>query len=89
MHPGDEEHPVRRLLYRRARALPGAFARHFGLTPGASKAVTVPVSGQPLPQLSITVDRADFVGAETTHPRLVAARIEQLAFIPAKGSRNQ
>jgi len=49
----------------------------------------VPISGHPLPQLSITVDRADFVGAETTHPRLVAARIEHLEFIPAKGSRNQ
>ena len=74
---------------RQVRLQAGPVRRRLDLTPGATKAVTVPVSGQPLPQLSITVDRADFVGAETTHPRLVAARIEQLEFIPAKGSRNQ
>jgi hypothetical protein len=67
----------------------GPVRRRLDLTPGASRAVSVPVSGHPVPQLSITVDRADYVGAETTHPRLVAARIEHLEFIPAKGSRNQ
>jgi hypothetical protein len=76
-------------LARQVRLQAGPVRRRIDLTPGASKAISVPVSGDPLPQLSITVDRADFVGAETTHPRLVAARIEHLEFIPAKGSRNQ
>jgi hypothetical protein len=31
----------------------------------------------------------DFVGAETTRPRLVAARVTALEFIPRAGSRNQ
>jgi hypothetical protein len=74
---------------RQVRLQAGPVRRRIALRPGASKAATVPVSGHPLPQLSITVDRADFVGAETTRPRLVAARIERLEFIPAKGSRNQ
>jgi hypothetical protein len=31
----------------------------------------------------------DFIGAETTRPRLVAARVTALEFIPKAGSRNQ
>ena len=51
---------------RQVRLQAGPVRRRIDLTPGASKAVSVPVSGHPLPQLSITVDRADFVGAKTT-----------------------
>jgi hypothetical protein len=76
-------------LARQVRLEAGPVERRIELAAGPSKTVTVPVSGYPLPQLSITVDRADFVGAETTRPRLVAARVTALEFIPKAGSRNQ
>jgi hypothetical protein len=43
--------------------------------------------GRPLPPLWIRVDRADFIDGETPRPRLVAARVVQLDFVPHKGSR--
>jgi hypothetical protein len=73
------------------------------LRPGATITLRLPVSGRPLPELSIRVDRADFVGADTARPRLVAARVNHLRFVsevgearlkpgtakgPVKGSRN-
>jgi hypothetical protein len=76
-------------LARRVRLVAGHVKRRIELAAGSSKTVTLPVSGQPLPQLTITVDRADFIGAETTRPRLVAARVTALEFIPKAGSRNQ
>ncbi|MFL5973288.1 MAG: ArnT family glycosyltransferase [Gaiellaceae bacterium] len=76
-------------LARQVRLEAGHLKRRIELAPGTSKTVTLPVSGHPLPQLTITVDRADFVGAETTRPRLVAARVMALEFIPGAGSRNQ
>jgi hypothetical protein len=48
----------------------------------------VPVSGRPLPELGIRIERADFVDAESPRPRLVAARVKTLEFVPHKGSRN-
>src|SRR5918995_3431958 len=76
-------------LARRVRLVAGPVKRRIELAAGSSKTVTLPLSGQPLPPLTITVDRADFIGAETTRPRLVAAPVTALEFIPKAGSRNQ
>jgi hypothetical protein len=91
---------------RRARlveAEAGPVQRRVLLRPGASITLRVPVSGRPLPELGIRIDRADFVGADTARPRLVAARVNTLRFVsevggarlkpgtprtPVKGSRN-
>ena len=43
--------------------------------------IRIPVSGRPLPPLSIRIERADLIDAETIRPRLVGARITALAFI--------
>jgi hypothetical protein len=66
----------------------GAVRRRGVLEPGRTLTLRVPVSGRPLPELAIRIERADFVGADTPKPRLVAARVLGLEFIPAKGSRN-
>jgi hypothetical protein len=76
-------------LARQVRLEAGPVKRRVELAPGSSKTVTVPISGHPLPQLLITVDRADFIDESTTRPRLVAARVTALEFIPKAGSRNQ
>jgi hypothetical protein len=65
----------------------GPVNRRAVLRPGASVTLRVPVSGRPLPELAIRIDRADFVGAESTRPRLVAARVTGLRFVPHKRSR--
>ena len=68
---------------RRARVVEveaGPVRRRALLRPGASVSLRVPVSGHPLPELGIRIDRADFVDAATPHPRLVAARVETLEF---------
>jgi hypothetical protein len=62
--------------------------RFATLRPGRSLTVEIPVTVRPVPPLAIRIDRADFVDAETTRPRLVGARVEALEFVPAKGSRN-
>jgi hypothetical protein len=41
-----------------------------------------------VPELAIRIDRADFIDASKPKPRLVGARVEQLEFVPRKGSRN-
>jgi hypothetical protein len=66
----------------------GPVRRRALLRPGDSVSLRVPVSGHPLPELGIRIDRADFVGAESARPRLVAARVHQLHFAADKGSRN-
>ena len=81
----------------------GAMRRRAVLRPGGSVSLRVPVSGRPLPELAIRIDRADFQDAETARPRLVAARVNELRFVaevggarlkpgtarePVKGSRN-
>ena len=67
----------------------GPLQRRIELAPGVSETVNVPVSGYPLPELAIRLDRADFVGAGTTRPRLVGARIERLEFVAGRRSRNR
>lgn len=66
----------------------GPVRRRATLLPGASVTLRVPVSGRPLPELAIRIDRADFVDADSARPRLVAARVNALEFRPDKGSRN-
>jgi hypothetical protein len=76
---------------RKARAVEaeaGPVRRQAVLRPGGSVTLDVPVSRMPLPPLSIRIDRADLLDADSTRPRLVAARVEVLEFIPEKGSRN-
>jgi hypothetical protein len=74
---------------RTVRLEAGGSTRRVELAAGARRTVTLPAAGSPLPELAITVDRADFVGAETTRPRLVGARIERLEFVDfrARGAR--
>jgi hypothetical protein len=66
----------------------GPVQQRATLRPGASVSFRVPVSGRPLPELGIRIERADFVDAESPRPRLVAARVKTLEFVPHKGSRN-
>jgi hypothetical protein len=65
----------------------GPVRRRIRLRPGATVTVRIPASGYPLPELAIRTNRADFVGAGTPRPRLVALRVRRLAF-EQKGSRN-
>jgi hypothetical protein len=66
----------------------GPVRQRATLRAGASLSFRVPVSGQPLPELGIRIDRADFVDADTPRPRLVAARVKALEFVADKRSRN-
>jgi hypothetical protein len=75
-------------LARRVDVEAGPVRRQALLRPGASLTLRIPVTGRPLPPLAIRIDRADFVDAETPRPRLVAARVQQLEFVAAEGSRN-
>jgi hypothetical protein len=64
-------------------------ARHTAtLEPGTHLTVELPVAETPVPELAIRIERADFIDAEKPKPRLVGARVEQLEFMPRKGSRN-
>jgi hypothetical protein len=58
----------------------GPVRRTVELQSGASVTVRIPASGYPLPELAIRTNRADFVGAGTPRPRLVALRVRALAF---------
>jgi hypothetical protein len=49
--------------------------------------IRIPVSGRPIPPLSIRIERADLIDAETIRPRLVGARITALQFLPKTSSR--
>ena len=66
----------------------GPVRRRAALRPGRTISVRVPVSISPVPELEIRIDRADFIGAATSHPRLVGARVKTLKFVHHKGSRN-
>jgi hypothetical protein len=66
----------------------GPRRRRAVLRAGRTLTLTIPVSGRPLPELAIRIERADFVDAASTRPRLVGARIDALEFLPDKGSRN-
>jgi hypothetical protein len=66
----------------------GPVSRRFSLRSGRPLDIRVPVSNARPPELSVRIDRADFVDAETSRPRLVGARVETLEFTPQKGSRN-
>jgi hypothetical protein len=61
----------------------GSVRRTLSLRPGTSVSARLPAAGP----LAIGVDRADFVDAESARPRLVAARVNDLRFVAAKGSR--
>jgi hypothetical protein len=66
----------------------GDVRRRIQLLPGTTTTARVPASGYPLPELAIRTDRADFVGAGTSRPRLVAIRVKRLEWRAEKGSRN-
>ena len=76
---------------RHARAVEaeaGPIRRRAVLRPGGTVTLNVPVSGSPLPPLAIRIHRADLIDAQSIRPRLVAARVQALEFVPEKGSRN-
>jgi hypothetical protein len=56
--------------------------------PGGSVTLELPVSGTPLPELGIRIERAHLVDADSPRPRLVGARVVRLEFVSAEGSRN-
>ncbi len=66
----------------------GPFRTQGRLAPERPLELRIPVSGKPIPQLAIRIDRADLIGADTRRPRLVAARVTTLEFVPKPGSRN-
>ncbi len=66
----------------------GSVSRSLELRPGATVDVRIPVAGYPVPELSVRIDRADFIDGGSSRPRLVGARVEALEFVSAKGSRN-
>jgi hypothetical protein len=76
-------------LARRVELECGPVRRRITLEPGTSQTVRIASSGYPLWQLAIRADRADFVGAGSHRPRLVAARITRLEFVEDKRSRNR
>ena len=49
----------------------------------------VRVSGNPIQPLRVSFERADLIDGTMPRPRLVAARVLALEFIPKAGSRNQ
>jgi hypothetical protein len=64
-------------------------ARRTGtLRAGGRLTLDVPVGSSPAPELSIRIQRADFIDVSKPKPRLVGARVERLEFLPQKGSRN-
>lgn len=65
----------------------GPVSRRVELRPGTPVELRIPVSGRPLPEFSIRIDRADLIDAEAARPRLVGARITTLRFIPENRSR--
>ncbi|HEU6444898.1 MAG TPA: glycosyltransferase family 39 protein [Gaiellaceae bacterium] len=67
----------------------GRARRTARLGQGAPLDLRVPAAGTPIPPLSIRIDRADLIGAETPRPRLVGARVTALRFVPETGSRNR
>jgi hypothetical protein len=76
-------------LVRQVELEAGPARRRIRLQPGIPSTVLIPASGYPLPELAIRADRADFVGAGSHRPRLVAARITRLEFVEDKRSRNR
>jgi hypothetical protein len=76
-------------LARRVELEAGPVRRRIQLQPGSPATVRIPASGYPLPELAIRTDRADFAGAGTRRPRLVAARITRLEFVENHRSRNR
>jgi hypothetical protein len=72
---------------RRVEVEAGPVRRAATLRPGTPLTLEVPVSSAPVPELSIRIERADFVDVDQPKPRLVGARVEQLEFVAQKGSR--
>lgn len=66
----------------------GSFRSRAELRPQEPLELRIPVSGRPIPALAIRIGRADLIGADAAHPRLVGARVTALEFIPKPGSRN-
>jgi hypothetical protein len=65
----------------------GQVDRRAELRAGTPLDVRVPVSGRPLPELSIRIERADLIDTDTAKARLVGARITRLEFVPSTRSR--
>jgi hypothetical protein len=74
---------------RTVEAEAGSARRTGQLVPGTPLELRIPASGSTIPSLRIRVERADLVDGTTPRPRLVAARVTALEFIPKAGSRNQ
>jgi hypothetical protein len=74
---------------RRVEAVAGPVRRTGRLVSGTPLELRVPASGSPIQPLRIRFERADLINGSTTRPRLVAARVTALEFIPKAGSRNQ
>jgi hypothetical protein len=66
----------------------GPFRHRAKLGSGRPLEIRIPVSGRPIPPLSIRIERADLIDAEAVQPRLVGARITALEFVPRTRSRN-
>jgi hypothetical protein len=66
----------------------GPVRRRATLRPGRSVTFELPVSGTPVPEVGIRIERADLIDAESPRPRLVGARVVRLEFVPSEGSRN-
>jgi hypothetical protein len=67
----------------------GPTRRTVQLVPGTPLDLRIPAAGNRVPPLSIRSERADLIDGDTPRPRLVAARIAALEFIPNRRSRNR
>ena len=65
----------------------GPYRQRARLGSARALEVRIPVSGRPIPPLSIRIERADLIDAEAIRPRLVGARIAALEFLPKTSSR--
>ena len=74
---------------RKVEAEAGPVRRTGQLMPGTALELRIPASGSTIAPLRIRVERADLIDGTTPRPRLVAARVTALEFIPRAGSRNQ
>jgi hypothetical protein len=72
-------------LARQVELEAGPVSRRAELRPGRPLDLRIPVSGRPVPELSIRIDRADLIDAEAPRPRFVGARITRLEFVLFRG----
>jgi hypothetical protein len=61
-------------------AVEGGARRVVALEPGERVAIELPVSGSPVPALSIESERFDYIDGKTLNPRFVAVKVSALAY---------